>query len=231
MLTDVICGVWVCYKEAGRIYPAALLTSSAGSCRFLTDQKAAEKVAASSEARGTAQGDRGPLENPQGLDGVDRELQRLRRRKVRAGSFPVSRPTKAHPVSRSNSDPLPQVGIGRPKGSLLSRRLSLPPGAPCVWADAHIGPPSALAVGCLFRIDSRSQPQCRAGVHARRLRFPAPQGLPGEMPAWLRHVPIVTRTPPPAPQPLPKNPLSICATLQFLPSRPFLPSGRLTFSS
>ena len=102
---------------------------------------------------------------------------------------------------------------------------------PCVGADACIGPPQGLAIGCRFRAAAHSQPQCRAGVHARRLRFPAPQGLPGEMPAWLRHVPIVTRTPPPAPQPLPKNPLSICATLQFLPSRPFLPSGRLTFSS
>ena len=117
--------VRVCCKEAGRIYPAALLTASAGSCRFLTDQKAAEKVAASSEARGTAQGDRGPLENPLGLDGVDRELQRLRRRKACAGSFSVSRFAKAHPVSRLDSDPLPQVGIGLPEGWLLSHRLYL----------------------------------------------------------------------------------------------------------
>ena len=214
LLTDVVCGVRAGYKEVGRGCLFAFITASAVGCRFLTDQKAAEKVAPSSEAGGTAQGDFGPLENPLGLDGVDRELQRLRRRKVRAGSLPVSRPTKAHPVSRSNSDPLPQVGTGRPKGSLLSRRLSLPP---------------SRAIGCLFRIAAPSQPQCRAGVHARRLKFPASQGLPGEMPAWLRHVPIVTRTPPPAS--LPKNPLSICATLQFLPSRPFLPSGRLTFSS
>ena len=130
LLTDVVCGVRAGYKEVGRGCLFAFITASAVGCRFLTDQKAAEKVAPSSEAGGTAQGDFGPLENPLGLDGVDRELQRLRRRKVRAGSFPVSRPTKAHPVSRSNSDPLPQVGMGRPKGSLLSRRLSLPPGAP-----------------------------------------------------------------------------------------------------
>ena len=80
---------------------------------------------------------------------------------------------------------------------------------PCVGADARIGPPSALAVGCLFRIAAHSQPQCRAGLHTRRLRFPAPQGLPGEMPAWLRHVPIVTRSPPPR-FPSKKSPLYLC---------------------
>ena len=57
-------------------------------------------------------------------------MQRLRRRKACAGSFSVSRFAKAHPVSRLDSDPLPQVGMGLPEDSLLSRRLSLPPRAP-----------------------------------------------------------------------------------------------------
>ena len=57
-------------------------------------------------------------------------MQRLLYRKIRAGSFSVSRPAKAHPVSRLDSDPLPQVGMGLPEDSLLSRRLSLPPRAP-----------------------------------------------------------------------------------------------------
>ena len=57
-------------------------------------------------------------------------MQRLRCRGVCAGSFSVSRFAKAHPVSRLDSDPLPQVGMGLPEGSLLSRRLSLPPRAP-----------------------------------------------------------------------------------------------------
>ena len=152
MLTDVICGVWVCYKEAGRIYSAALLTSSAGSCRFLTDQKAAEKVAASSEARGTAQGDRGPLENPLGLDGVDRELQRLRRRKACAGSFSVSRFAKAHPVSRLDSDPLPQVGIGLPEGWLLSHSLYLSKASP------------ARGGGCAGKRRRRGAAPCLANI-------------------------------------------------------------------
>ena len=43
---------------------------------------------------------------------------------------------------------------------------SLPP---CVRADARIGPPTGLAKSCRFRITSRSRPQCRAGVFARRL--------------------------------------------------------------
>ena len=43
---------------------------------------------------------------------------------------------------------------------------SLPP---CVGADARIGPPTGTAKACRFRITSRSRPQCRAGVFARRL--------------------------------------------------------------
>ena len=46
-----------------------------------------------------------------------------------------------------------------------------------VGADACIGPPTGLAGGCLFRVISRSRPQCRAGVFARRLGFAASQGL------------------------------------------------------
>ena len=47
----------------------------------------------------------------------------------------------------------------------------------CAGADACIGPPTGLAGGCLFRVISRSRPQCRAGVFARRLGSAASQGL------------------------------------------------------
>ena len=150
LLMDVVCGVWVCCKAAGPGCLVALIAASAVGCRFLTDQKAAEKVAPSSEAGGTAQGDLGPLENPLGLDGVDRELQRLQRRKACAGSFSVSRFAKAHPVSRLDSDPLPQVGMGWLKGLLLSRKLFLPGGTPSVGADDFhrpaVGPGGWLAL-------------------------------------------------------------------------------------
>ena len=55
----------------------------------------------------------------------------------------------------------------------------MPPSArnACVGADARIGPPTGLAGGCLFRVISRSRPQCRAGVFARRLGSAASQGL------------------------------------------------------
>ena len=47
----------------------------------------------------------------------------------------------------------------------------------CAGADACIGPPTGLAGGCLFRVITRSRPQCRAGVFARRLGSAASQGL------------------------------------------------------
>ena len=62
-------------------------------------------------------------------------------------------------------------------GGAAGRRM--PPSArnACVGADACIGPPTGLAGGCLFRVISRSRPQCRAGVFARRLGSAASQGL------------------------------------------------------
>ena len=84
-------------------------------------------------------------------------MQRLRRRKVRAGSFPVSRPTKAHPVSRLDSDPLPQVGMGWLKGLLLSRKLFLPGGTPSVGAD-DFHRPDVGPGGWLTRIYCRPLP-------------------------------------------------------------------------
>ena len=42
-------------------------------CSFLSNQKGTEKVAASSEARGTAQGACGPLKKPRGFEGVARD--------------------------------------------------------------------------------------------------------------------------------------------------------------
>ena len=46
-------------------------------CRFLTAQKAAEKRAATSEARGTAQGAFGPLKNSRGFSDVARDGPRF----------------------------------------------------------------------------------------------------------------------------------------------------------
>ena len=45
---------------------------------------------------------------------------------------------------------------------------SRPPPAPCVGADACIGPPSGVEAGCRLRVAARFRPQCRAGVLARR---------------------------------------------------------------
>ena len=48
---------------------------------------------------------------------------------------------------------------------------------PFARADDRIGPPRGMVVGCRFRAVSRSRPQCRAGVFARRLGFAAAQGF------------------------------------------------------
>ena len=83
-------------------------------------------------------------------------MRRLWYRKPRAGSFPVSRIAKAHPVSRSDSDPLPQVGIGPAerfaavaqtvsagKPSLRRGRcFHRPAGRPGWGADACVPPPA-----------------------------------------------------------------------------------------
>ena len=45
---------------------------------------------------------------------------------------------------------------------------SRPPPAPCVGADACIGPPSGFKNGCRLRVAARFRPQCRAGDLARR---------------------------------------------------------------
>ena len=84
-------------------------------------------------------------------------MQRLLYRKIRAGSFSVSRPAKAHPVSRLDSDPLPQVGMGWLKGLLLSRKLFLPGGTPSVGAD-DFHRPAVGPGGWLTRICCRPLP-------------------------------------------------------------------------
>ena len=48
---------------------------------------------------------------------------------------------------------------------------------PFARADDRIGPPRGLVVGCRLCAVSRSRPQCRAGVFARRLGFAAAQGF------------------------------------------------------
>ena len=48
---------------------------------------------------------------------------------------------------------------------------------PFAGADAIIGPPSGLVVGRRLCETTRSRPQCRAGVFARRLGFAAAQGF------------------------------------------------------
>ena len=45
------------------------------------------------------------------------------------------------------------------------------------WADDRIGLPSGLVVGRRLCETTRSRPQCRAGVFARRLGFAAAQGF------------------------------------------------------
>ena len=160
--------MWVCYKAAGPGCLVSVITTSAVGCRFLTDQKAAEKVAPSSEAGGTAQGDLGPLENPLGLDGVDRELRRLWYRKPRAGSFPVSRIAKVHPVSRSDSDPLPQVGIG-PAERFATVAQTVSAGKPSLRRGRCLHRPAGWpGGGCRLYTAVHSRPQCRAGDFARR---------------------------------------------------------------
>ena len=71
---------------------------------------------------------------------------------------------------------------------------------PCVGADAYIDPPASLAAGWLLSVTSRSQPQCRAGVHARRKSLAVSQRLAVEIPA-CPPVPIVAPFPPGAAHP------------------------------
>ena len=100
-------------------------------------------------------------------------MRRLWYRKVCAGSFSVSRIAKAHPVSRSDSDPLPQVGIG-PAERFAAVVQTVSAGKP---PSAGAGPDRSRPLwgGTRFR------ELCRAGVFARRLGFAARQG-PGTMP-------------------------------------------------
>ena len=81
------------------------------------------------------------------------------------------------PPAGVNARPTMQGKQAAEPGGAAGRRM--PPSArnACVGADDLIGPPTGLAGGCLFRVISRSRPQCRAGVFARRLGSAASQGL------------------------------------------------------
>ena len=77
--------------------------------------------------------------------------------------------------------PLRECG-GMPNRERQAWRADDGRGAPplCAGADACIGPPAGLAVGWCLCVATRSRPQCRAGVHARRLGFAISQGFRGD---------------------------------------------------
>ncbi len=58
-------------------------------CSFLSNQKGTEKVAASSEARGTAQGACGPPKNPRGFKVVARDSNIVDPERRYVTPFPV----------------------------------------------------------------------------------------------------------------------------------------------
>ena len=62
---------------------------AAPKCSFLTDQKGTEKVAATSDARGTGQGACGPLGNPRGFEEVARDSNIVDPKRPYVTPFPV----------------------------------------------------------------------------------------------------------------------------------------------
>ena len=73
---------------------------------------------------------------------------------------------------------------------------SRPPPAPCVGADACIGPSSGVEAGCRLRVAARFRPQCRAGNLARRGALRNRCALRGKALHKARPVPVAATSSP-----------------------------------
>ena len=91
-------------------------------------------------------------------------------------TLPIPFRAAARPPAGVNARPTMQGKQAAEPGA-AGRRMTPSARNACVGADDFIGPPTGLAGGYLFRVISRSRPQCRAGVFARRLGSAALQGL------------------------------------------------------
>ena len=133
-------------------------------CRTLRDISAANRQctpqsapsgASSSPCRGAFLGGRRPKSLP--CKGRCRRRRRRGAAPCPANILPgcCALPATIHPAKHGER-PFPATALSR-----------LPP-APCVGADACIGPSSGVEAGCRLRVAAPFRPQCRAGDLARR---------------------------------------------------------------